>query len=155
MSTEQSCHTIINIRSQALGTILKNYQEVLRQAGCKMEVTYSQVMIDAIDDYNLTNVPQDNKEVVSIFCDILKSYLGKESKPIIKEIKKAKKVIADEAICDWSYVETCVGELAKEMSQIQKKHPNLEEAQRVEQYIYEISFINGVYSNNERAVYIE
>lgn len=155
MSKEQSCHTIINIRSEVLGMILKQYDEVIRQAGSMMEITYTQVIIDAIDDYRLVNVPKNNEDMVSEFCEILKECIGKDAKPIIKEIKKAKKGIVEEAICDWSYVETCIGNLAKEMSQIQNKRPNLEEAEKVEKYIYEIKFKNGEYSYNEYAIYYD
>lgn len=155
MNNEQSFHVIVNLKSECLALILKKYEDVLKEIKSFKKITKDTLFIDAVDDYYLTNVPSDNSKCLKELFKFLKTYLKGESKVIIKELKKFKKIINSELECDWCLIETCSGDLAKEMSQIHKDIPDLKEADRVLNYIYEITLKDNIYTQTEKAVYIE
>lgn len=152
MSSEQSCKFKVSIKSGVLGEILKRHDDLMRNINGKVEITYSGVSIAIDNDFYFTGIPEKKEDVVGAFCHVLKDALGKESKAIIKDIKKAKKAINVEAVSDWDYVDTCVGELAKDMAR-DKVEPH--ELVNVEKYIYEITFKDGKYLWNEYPVFKE
>lgn len=155
MNQEQSNHIVINIKSQQLVTIFNKNLEVIKKEEKMIKVSGDEITIDTLDNDKLTNVPENQKQAIKIFCKILKDLFSKESKSIIKEIKKFKKIIISEAIYDWVYIETITGELAKEMSQISNDKITQEELSKLDKYIYEITYRNNEYSDKEYPVYKE
>lgn len=153
MNQEQSNHIVINIKSQQLVTIFNKNLEVIKKEEKMIKVSGDEIAIDTLDNDKLTNVPENEKQAIKIFCEILKDLFSKESKPIIKEIKKSKKIIISEASYDWVYIETITGELAKEMAQISNDKITQEELIKIDKYIYEITYRNNEYSNKEYPVY--
>lgn len=155
MSSEQSCKFTLSIKSEVLGEILRKHKDLIKSIDGNIVVSYNSLSIDSLEECYFTNIPQKQEHVVGALVSFFKQILGKDSKEMIKEIKKAKKTITKEAISDWYYIETAIGELAKEMSQIERDKPNLEEAERVEKYIWEFSFKNGEYLHKEYPIFKE
>lgn len=157
MGNEQSIQANISVQSQTLGEILSNHYELLLSFDGEIDVRYNGVTIkleDKDDSFCLRN----QKNVVSELCHVIKQNTDGNIKPIIKELKKAKKDIINEAICDWTYIDTCVGELAKEMFVIEKEMAenvkvDLDQLATIEKFIYTITFKNGVCEETHDVVY--
>lgn len=155
MNEEQSCLAIVSLKSMGLVEIFKKKELILSSFGNSIKINYGQIDIEAKDDFNFVDLPQNRKQVIKKICFLLKNYIGKDSKVIIKDIIKNKKNISDEILCDWLYVETCTGELAKEMFKIKNSTVNLEEELKIDKYVFEFSFKNDAYFEKEYAIYKE
>lgn len=149
MSKEQTNKITINVKSYTLGSIMTNHKSILND----INFNSNGISIDVTDNEYLTNVPSSNKEGVKELLSVLKVLIN-DSKALIKEIKKASKDIISDVEFDWLYVETCKGDLAKEMSQMHKDEPDLHEAVLVDEYIFIRSFKKGIYEENEKVVYL-
>lgn len=159
MEKEQIMWANIDIQSQTLGEILNRHYELLINLKGEIKIDFYGVRIkleDKDDCFKLTK----QKDVVDELCYVIKENVDDNTKQVIKELKKAKKAIIKEAVCDWTYIETCTGDLAREMFVIEKEMgENIkidpQEVARIEKYIYETTFKNGICNEKQNAVYKE
>lgn len=155
MNNEQNFEVTINIKSKTLESIVKSNIDLINKLTSSIKINNGYVVILSKDNPYVINVPSNDKEALKELIYIFKKLLGKEGKLVIKELKKAKGNILVEVVFDWTCIEVCSGDLAKEMSQIHKDKPDLQEAAKVDKFIYKQTYINKNYELKEEIVFKE
>ncbi len=150
---EQSMHVVISIKSNVLRDILREHIDIVNKNNTGIKLNSDEVYIDVKENPYIVDVPSNDQAALKELLRVFKVLIGKECKPVIKAVKKTKNQILQEVQFDWSCIEVCIGELARDMSQISKEVPDLVEASYVDKYIFNREYKNKKYTQTEEAIY--